>query len=237
MEAPAAAAAWSGAVPMPRILIVEDDDDLSGQLNLVLRRYGFETEVVHTRAAALELASTVDLVLLDLALPDGDGLEVCGRLAAQAALVVVSGRDDEVDRVAALELGADDYVTKPFGTRELVARCRAVIRRRTATGGRGDSVVRVGELEVDLERYGARCQGHPLVLTSKELALLVALARRPGTLVRREELAEEVWGSSLWPVNRSLDVHMSSLRRELGDSPQQPRYLQTVHGLGFRLLP
>jgi DNA-binding response OmpR family regulator len=102
---------------------------------------------------------------------------------------------------------------------------------------RPGNVVRAGDLEVDVDRYEARRDGQPIDLTTKELALLVALARRPGSLVRREELAEEVWGTGLWPVNRSLDVHISSLRRKLGDTPRQPRYVQTVHGLGFRLLP
>jgi DNA-binding response OmpR family regulator len=148
---------------------------------------------------------------------------------------VISGRVDEGDRVAALELGADDYVTKPFGSRELVARCRSVLRRQRAATRSG--LIQVGDLEIDIERYEARHRKQPLELTTKELALLVALARRLGDLVRREQLAEEVWGSGVWSVNRSLDVHMSSLRRKLGDSPHHPRYIQTVHGLGFRLLP
>jgi DNA-binding response OmpR family regulator len=233
----AAAATVFNPVVAPRILIVDDDLELAAQLQVALRRHGFEATVVNTRAAALDHAGTVDLVLLDLSLPDGDGLEICARLAAQTALVVVSGRSDETDRVAALELGADDYVTKPFGSREVVARCRAVLRRARAVPQTRRVAVRIGELEVDFERYEARCGGRPLPLTTKEIALLVVLARRPGVLIRREELAEEVWGTTLWSVNRSLDVHMSSLRRKLGDSPHHPRYIQTVHGLGFRLLP
>jgi DNA-binding response OmpR family regulator len=201
--------------PATRILVVEDDPDLADQMGSVLRRYGFEAEVVGTRAAALAGAGAVDLVLLDLSLPDGDGLEICAPLAAQCALLVISGRVEEADLVAALEIGADDYLTKPFGSRELVARCRAVLRRRSPAP-RG-SVVRVGELEINLERHEARYQGRPL------------------ELVRREEIAEDVWGAGVWSVNRSLDVHMSSLRRKLGDSPNHPRYIQTVHGLGFRL--
>jgi DNA-binding response OmpR family regulator len=221
--------------PAARILLVEDDPDLAAELDALFRRYGFETEVVRTRTAALQRAASADLVVLDLALPDGDGFEICAPLAAQRALVVISGRVEESDRVAALELGADDYLTKPFGSRELVARCRSVLRRRRAAPPGG--VVRVGGLEVDVERYEARLDQKPLDLTTKELALLVALARRIGELVRREQLAEEVWGAGVWSVNRSLDVHMSSLRRKLGDSPHHPRYIQTVHGLGFRLLP
>ena len=234
MEA-ARALTFSSTEPVARILIVEDDPDLAADLDALLRRYGFATEVVRTRAAALDRAAAADLVLLDLSLPDGDGLEICAPLAEQRALVVISGRADESDRVAALELGADDYVAKPFGPRELVARCRAVLRRRRAAPAAG--VVRTGDLEIDIERYEARRGKQPLDLTTKELALLMALARRLGDLVRREQLAEEVWGAGVWSVNRSLDVHMSSLRRKLGDSPHHPRYIQTVHGLGFRLLP
>ena len=231
---PATAPTYLRTEPAARILIVEADTELAADLVALFRRYGFETEVVRSRTAAVQRAGAADLVVLDLSLPDGDGLEICAPLAAQGALVVISGWVEESDRVAALELGADDYLTKPFGSRELVARCRSVLRR---TKPRNGSIVRAGDLEVDVERYEARRQGQPVDLTTKELGLLVALARRPGVLVRREELAEEVWGTGLWPVNRSLDVHMSSLRRKLGDTPRQPRYVQTVHGLGFRLLP
>ena len=235
MEA-ARASTFLSTEPAARILIVEDDPDLASDLVALLRRYGFATEVVRSRAAALDRVAAADLVLLDLSLPDGDGLEICAPLAEQRALVVISGRIDESDRVAALELGADDYMAKPFGPRELVARCRAVLRRRRAAPAAA-GVVRTGDLEIDIERYEARQRQEPLDLTTKELALLVALARRLGELVRREQLAEEVWGAGVWSVNRSLDVHMSSLRRKLGDSPHHPRYIQTVHGLGFRLLP
>jgi two-component system, OmpR family, response regulator RegX3 len=224
------------AAAVPRTLIVEGDGELAAQLESLLRNYGFETETVTTREAALGRAGAVDLVLLDPSLPDGDGLEICGLLSAQTALVMVSDRADEADRVAALELGADDYVVRPFGPRELVARCRAILRRRRASAWQSGTAVRVGELEVDLERHEARCDGRPLPLTTKELALLMALARRPGELVRREELAETVWGTDLWSVTRSLDVHMSALRRKLGDATLHSVHVHTVHGLGFRLL-
>jgi DNA-binding response OmpR family regulator len=232
---PATAPTYFRPEPAARILIVEDEPELASDLVALFRRYGFETEVVRSRTAAVQRAGAADLVVLDLSLPDGDGLEICAPLAAQGALVVISGWVEESDRVAALELGADDYLTKPFGSRELVARCRSVLRRRRAAPPGG--VVRVGALEIDVERFEARLDQRALDLTTKELALLVALARRIGELVRREQLAEEVWGAGVWSVNRSLDVHMSSLRRKLGDSPHHPRYIQTVHGLGFRLLP
>ena len=158
---------------MHRVLIVEGEPDLAEALDDGLRRHGFETERVSSRAAALDRAASSDYVLFTL-------------------------RGSE---------------------------------------SQGSAVVRVGDLEVDVERYEARRQGEPLSLTTKELALLVALARTPGLLVRREQLAEEVWGTELYPVNRTLDVHISSLRRKLGETPRHPRYVQTVHGLGFRLLP
>lgn len=223
-----------------RMLIVEADPELASQLEFVLGNYGFETETVTTGEAALGRVGAVDLVVLDPFLPDGDGLELCGRLAAKASLVMVSDRTDEADRVAALELGADDYLSRPYGGRELVARCRAILRRRRGafrTGwGDTDVVVKVGDLDVDLDRHEARCGGVPLPLTSKELALLMVLARRAGDLVRREELAEEVWGADLFAVTRSLDVHMSALRRKLGEAAGHTVRVQTVHGLGFRLL-
>lgn len=221
--------------PVPRILIVEPGLGLADQLDDVLRRYGFETEVVNTGAAALQHPGAFDLVLLDLSLPDADGLDVCGRLARRGALVVISAEADDAERVTALELGADDAMTKPLELRELVARCRAVLRRTQRL--RRGRVVRIGELDIDVERHEARLGSRPLELTTKELGLLVALARRVGTLVRRDELAREVWEAGVMSVNRTLDAHMSSLRRKLGDTPHQPRYIQTVHGLGFRLKP
>lgn len=218
---------------VPRILIVTEDTDLAAQLDALFRISGFNTTVLGNRDAAVGFARDVDLVLLDLRLLQGKGLDLCADLAREAALVVISGPVHEHDRVAALDIGADDYVTKPFGRHELVARCRAVLRRCTEPAAEG--IVIVGDLEIDIGRYAVSRRGLPLPLTTKELALLVALSRRRGALVRRETLAREVWGTELWAVSRSIDVHVSSLRRKIGDSPQRPQYIQTVHGLGFRL--
>ena len=151
--------------------------------------------------------------------------------------------EDEPDLADALDDGLrrhgfeTERVGSQAATLDRAAAADYVLLVQRGTGRPGPGVVRTGDLEVDLDRYEARRQGRPLDLTTKELGLLVALARRPGGLVRREELAEEVWGSGLWPVSRSLDVHISSLRRKLGDTPRHPRFVQTVHGLGFRLLP
>ena len=220
--------------PRPaRVLVVDDEDDLREALCDTLRSHGFDTEGVTTRAEAVAQGPAADLVLLDLGLPDGDGIEVCTELAARVPLIVISARGGEAERVTALELGADDFLAKPFSARELVARCRSVLRRG---GGRPSSRVRVDHLEVDLEAMEAWVDGQLVELTTKERELLVALARRQGSLVRREDLADQVWGAPLWSVSRSLDVHMSSLRRKLGDPAREPRFIQTAHGIGFRLL-
>ena len=215
-----------------RVLVVDDDDEMRDAICDVLTRYGFEPAPAATCAEALEQGAAVELVILDLGLPDGDGLSVCAALAPTTPIIVVSARGSETDRVAALEVGADDYLSKPFSPRELVARCRSVLRRSTATS----RTVRAGDLQVDIERYDVRIGGQPVELTTKERELLVAIARRNGALVRRAELADEVWGSALWPVTRSIDVHVSSLRRKLGDTARPSRYIETVHGLGFRLV-
>jgi DNA-binding response OmpR family regulator len=176
-------------------------------------------------------------------------MALTGSSSAHADLRILKGVhrvlivEDEPDLAEALDDGLrrHGFETERFDTRaaalDQAASSDYVLLVLRGTERRARNVVWAGDLEVDVDRYEARRQGEILDLTTKELALLVALARRPGDLVRRDELAEEVWGTGLWPVNRSLDVHMSSLRRKLGDKPRQPRYVQTVHGLGFRLLP
>jgi DNA-binding response OmpR family regulator len=218
----------------PVVLVVDDEPDIVDALRDVLAGHGFEVRIARSGAEALPLVDGADLVLLDLGLPDGDGLDLCPQLAGRVGLIVISARADEIDRVTALELGADDYLAKPFGPREVVARCRALLRRLHRDTAA--SVVSIGDLEIDLDRFEARIAGESIDLTAKEIQLLVALARTPGRLITREELAEEVWGTNIGLVSRSIDVHLSSLRRKLGDDARRPRYIQTVHGLGFRLL-
>jgi two-component system, OmpR family, response regulator RegX3 len=213
-----------------RLLIVEDEDAIAEPLAEGLRREGFEVERAASGAEALA-AAPVDLVLLDLRLPDLDGLDVCRELRERSSvpIIVVTARGEEADRVVGLELGADDYVVKPFGLRELIARIRAVTRR--ARGDREDAVVRVGDLEVDERARRARLGGRELELTPKEFDLLAALARDPGAAVSRRRLLEEVWQTSWYGSTKTIDVHVAALRRKLGD----PGWIETVRGVGFRL--
>jgi len=213
-----------------RVLIVEDEETIAEPLAEGLRREGFEVERAASGAEALA-APAVDLVLLDLRLPDLDGLDVCRELRARSSvpIIVVTARGEEADRVVGLELGADDYVVKPFGLRELIARIRAVSRR--ARGDSADGVVRVGELEVDRRARRARVGGRELQLTPKEFDLLAALARDPGAALSRRRLLEEVWETSWYGSTKTIDVHVAALRRKLGD----PGWIETVRGVGFRL--
>jgi DNA-binding response OmpR family regulator len=219
---------------MRPVLVVEDEPDVLDAVCDALARHGFSTVSATSLAEARRRLPDASLVLLDLGLPDGDGLDVCGDVARQVPVIIISARGDEADRVAALELGADDYLAKPFSTRELVARCRSVLRRATRTAR---PVVEVQDLEIDLDRFEVRRGDQRIPLTTKEVEIALCLARRVGVLVRRDELAEEVWGSHLDAVNRSIDVHVSSLRRKLGTGRDGNGYIDTVHGLGYRLRP
>jgi DNA-binding response OmpR family regulator len=213
-----------------RVLIVEDEQPIAEPLAEGLRREGFEVEWTATGAAALE-AAEADVVLLDLRLPDMDGLDVCRAIRARSdvPIIIVTARGDEPDRVVGLELGADDYVVKPFGLRELIARIRAVTRRgRTAPD---DGSVKVGELEVDPRGRRVRLSGRELDLTPKEFDVLAMLARDPGAVVSRRSLLDEVWETSWYGSTRTIDVHVAALRRKLGDAG----WIETVRGVGFRL--
>ena len=214
------------------ILLVEDEDAIAAPLAEGLRREGFDVERVATGTAALA-AELPDLVLLDLRLPDMDGTEVCQRLRARSEvpIIVVTAKGEEVDRVVGLELGADDYVVKPFGFRELLARIRAVLRRTQ----RGPSSYRLvaGSLEIDLRARRVALAGREVELTPKEFDLLALLASDPGAVVSREHVLREVWKTDWFGPTKTVDVHVASLRRKLGD----PRWIETVRGVGLRLAP
>jgi two-component system response regulator RegX3 len=214
-----------------KILVVEDEKAIAEPLMAGLQQEGFETEWAPTGERALEAAEP-DVVLLDLRLPDIDGYTICRRLRerSQVPIIVVSARGEEADRVIGLELGADDYVVKPFGLRELVARIRAVTRR-TAPRPPDEGRLIVGELLVDTRARRALLGERELGLTAKEFDLLAALAAEPGAAVTRKALFERVWESRWFGSTKTIDVHVASLRRKLGD----PAWIETVRGVGFRL--
>lgn len=217
---------------MRRVLVVDDEAELAEAVVAALQRHGFVCDWVTTLADAVARAGDAELVLLDLGLPDGDGLTMCAEIAARAPLIVISARGEEVDRVMALEMGADDYLSKPFSTRELIARCKAVLRR---SGGTRRAVVRSSDLDIDLEAFEVRRDGEPIELTAKEMTLLALLAAHQGALVRRSKIAQDVWESPLSLIQRTLDTHISSLRSKLGASPDANGYIETMHGAGYRL--
>ena len=215
------------------MLIVEDEDAIAAPLAEGLRREGYEVARVATGADALE-AGPADVVLLDLRLPDVDGYEVCRRLRARSdvAIIMVTARGEEVDRVVGLELGADDYVVKPFGLRELVARIRAVTRRAARRDDEHE-VLRAGPVEVDLRTRRVLVDERPVELTPKEFDLLAALARDPGAVLPKRRLLDQVWGGTWLGAEKTVDVHVAALRRKLGD----PALVETVRGVGLRLRP
>ena len=215
-----------------RILIVEDDDAIAKPLSDGLRREGFQVTRVATGEEALE-APLPDLVLLDLRLPGMDGTEVCRRLRARSdvPIIVVTAKGEEVDRVVGLELGADDYIVKPFGFRELLARIRAVMRR--VHPGSDRAQIQVGELEIDVRGRRASLAGESLALTTKEFDLLALLASEPGAVVSRQRILREVWDTEWLGPTKTVDVHVASLRKKLGD----PAWIETVRGIGLRLVP
>ena len=224
--------------PRRTILLVEDETSITEPLAEALRSEGFETQVAGTVAEALELARNApDLVLLDVMLPDGSGFDVCRELrqTSRVPIIMLTARGEEADRVVGLELGADDYVVKPFSAREVIARIRAVLRRVNVPEPAGDDgPVEIGDLRLDPGRREVTLRGEVLELSRKEFEVLELLMRNAGSVVSRERLISEVWDTNWFGSTKTLDVHMSGIRRKLGDDPSQPRYVHTVRGVGFR---
>ena len=222
---------------MATILVVDDEPKIARLLRDYLERAGFGVSIAHDGREALMRARTErpDLVILDLGLPALDGLDVTRQLRRDGDLpiLMLTARDDEADRVAGLELGADDYVTKPFSPREVVARVRAILRRRG--GPSGDAVIRVGALEVDPGRMRVTVDGRSVEVTATEFALLAALARQPGRVYTRSQLLDAIHGTAFESYERAIDAHVKNLRRKLEPDPHRPRLLLTVHGVGYRL--
>jgi len=214
-----------------RVLIVEDEDAIAEPLAAGLEREHFDVTRVATGREALE-AREPDVVLLDLRLPDLDGYTVCRRIRERSdvPIIIVTARGDEVDRVLGLELGADDYIVKPIGFRELVARIRAVTRRG-APAADLRRVLRVGSLEVDTRTREVSLEGRPVGLTPKEFDFLALLAGDPGAVVTRQRILEHVWETNWYGPTKAIDVVVASIRKKLGE----PRWIATVRGVGFRL--
>jgi two-component system, OmpR family, response regulator RegX3 len=220
------------------ILLIEDEEAISEPLAAALAREGFDTLVAGTAAKGLELFAgrTPDLVLLDVMLPDGDGRDLLRRIreTSRTPVVMLTARGEDMDRVLGLELGADDYVTKPFSAAELAARIRAVLRRSGETAASTEAVLEAGDVRVDLDTHVATRAGEPLELTVKEFELLRVLLEHAGKVVKRDDLVHEVWDPAWFGSTKTLDVHVSALRKKLGDDPAAPRYIHTVRGVGFR---
>jgi two-component system, OmpR family, alkaline phosphatase synthesis response regulator PhoP len=223
---------------MQRILIVDDEPKIVRLVRDYLEQAGFGVSVAGDGSEALMRARTEhpDLVVLDLGLPGLDGLDVTRTLRAGSNLpiIMLTARDDETDRVLGLELGADDYVTKPFSPRELVARVRAVLRRH-ASAREGQEVVRAGDLELNLPRLEARIGGELVSLTSTEFSLLAAMGREPGRVFTRSQLLDAIHGVAFESYERAIDAHVKNIRRKIEVDPRNPRRLQTVYGVGYRL--
>jgi len=221
---------------MTRILVVEDEPGIAFGLESDLKMEGYEVELVENGSAAARLGreEKFDLILLDVMLPGKDGFEVCRELrraGVRTPIILVTARTHEAEKVMGLEVGADDYVTKPFSHRELRARIKAVLRR---TAGEMPEICRFGDTEVDFSRGELRRAGRPVATTVLEFKLLSAFVRNPGRLLSREQILDSVWGPGTYVVDRVVDNHVLSLRRKIEPDPQRPRYLISVRGMGYR---
>jgi two-component system response regulator RegX3 len=226
---------------MPRILLIEDEESLGEALQYQLSREGYVVDRVTDGSVGLARfeASGADLVLLDLMLPGLSGEEVCKRIRTSSSVPVImlTAKGDEIDKVLGLELGADDYVTKPFSSRELLARIKAVLRRASSAEPSSDGVLEGGGIRVDPDRFEVTARGEDVRLTRKEFDLLELLMSNQGRALPRETLIDRVWGSDYFGDTRTLDVHMKRLRSKLEVDPHRPRHLLTVRGVGYRFAP
>ena len=226
---------------MTRILVVEDEESFSDPLSYLLRREGFEVAVADDGPAALAEydRNGADLVLLDLMLPGLPGTEVCRRLRSRGnvPVIMLTAKDSEIDKVVGLELGADDYVTKPYSSRELVARVRAVLRRGTEPEGPRPGVLEAGPVRMDVERHVVTVGADQVQLPLKEFELLELLLRNAGRVLTRAQLIERVWGADYFGDTKTLDVHVKRLRSKIEPDPANPCHLVTVRGLGYKFEP
>jgi two-component system response regulator RegX3 len=225
--------------PMRNILVIEDEAPLAEALKYTLEKEGYEVEVAGDGALGLERfrRGGVDLILLDLMLPTLDGLEVCKRVRAESfvPILILTAKDSDVDEVLGLELGADDYVTKPFNMRKLIARIKALLRRAESDNEVPGGVLERGGIRVDLEKHEAYLNGKPVHLTPLEFRLLELLMRKPGKALAREYLVNQVWEGGFYGSTKTLDVHIRHLREKIEQDPAAPAYIKTVRGIGYKL--
>jgi two-component system response regulator RegX3 len=227
---------------MSRVLVVEDEESFSDALSYMLRKEGFEVSVAATGTSALTQfdRTGADIVLLDLMLPEMSGTEVCRQLRQRSAvpIIMVTARDSEIDKVVGLEIGADDYITKPYSPRELVARIRAVLRRQGAEAAEVTTpTLAAGPVRMDVERHVVTVDGHSVQLPLKEFELLELLLRNAGRVLTRGQLIDRVWGADYVGDTKTLDVHVKRLRSKVEPEPSAPRYIVTVRGLGYKFEP
>jgi two-component system, OmpR family, response regulator RegX3 len=222
----------------PRVLVIENEESISEPLAEALEREGFAAEVAGSATLGMEMfrSRLPELVLLDVMLPDGDGREVLRQIRAvsRVPVVMLTARGEESDKIVGLELGADDYVTKPFSAKELVARMRAVLRRTAASPPSDRTSLELGEVTMNLDTRTVTRSGQVVELTLKEFELLRMLMEQAGRVITREDLIDEVWDTNWFGPTKTLDVHVSSLRKKLGDDTASPRYIHTARGVGFR---
>ena len=223
---------------MTSILIVEDEQSLSEPLAYLLEREGYETTIAADGVAAVAEfeRNGADLVLLDLMLPGLSGTEVCREIRTRSTvpIIMLTAKDSEIDIVVGLELGADDYVTKPYSTRELLARIRAVLRRRLEVDDDHEAILEAGSVRMDVERHTVSVDGNETAMPLKEFELLELLLRNSGRVLTRGQLIDRVWGADYFGDTKTLDVHIKRIRSRIEDVPSEPRMLVTVRGLGYR---
>jgi len=227
---------------LARVLVVEDEESFSDALSYMLRKEGFEVSIAGTGTEAMTEfdRSGADIVLLDLMLPEMSGTEVCRQLRQRSnvPIIMVTARDSEIDKVVGLEIGADDYVTKPYSPRELVARVRAVLRRQVGDGGElVPPTLSAGPVRMDIDRHVVTVNGESVQLPLKEFELLELLLRNAGRVLTRGQLIDRVWGADYVGDTKTLDVHVKRLRSKIEPEPSTPRYIVTVRGLGYKFEP
>jgi two-component system response regulator RegX3 len=226
---------------MPRVLLVEDEESLGEALEYQLSREGYEVERATDGTVALERFHTLgaDLVLLDLMLPGISGEDICKeiRRTSEVPIIMLTARDSDVDKIVGLELGADDYITKPFNTRELLARMRAVLRRSTKDPARSTQVMEAAGIRLDPERFEVTVGGELVHLPRKEFELLELLMENAGRVMTRDTLIDHIWGPDYFGDTRTLDVHIKRLRSKLEPAPHEPQHLLTIRGLGYKFAP